>query len=330
MDPSTISQSITSANGILLKQTFDNVEQLIETTAEWSLDFWQLETGRFHGNMLQAITPTWQLTHAQFGRRLKQQGIPPTKLRNIVIPGSPSLQIEWRGHQVNGNSIMVFPLGGELESISNENFDVFVVAIAEEQLAQGVESLDLPELHTLIERVEVVNCAPDTMANLRSRFHYLTQGLETTPDLLYQAAFAHQIEIELIQQILKALNQGTVNLPIPVPRRRKYTIQAAEAYIHDHAYEGLTVGQICKALNISERTLRSAFCARYGIAPKAYLKRYKLTHVHRQLRMANPGATTVGAIANTWGFWHMGQFAKDYFKMFGELPSVTLTSSQRR
>jgi hypothetical protein len=27
-----------------------------------------------------------------------------------------------------------------------------------------------------------------------------------------------------------------------------------------------------------------------------------------------------------WGFWHMGQFAKDYKFMFGQLPSETLNS----
>jgi transcriptional regulator GlxA family with amidase domain len=27
--------------------------------------------------------------------------------------------------------------------------------------------------------------------------------------------------------------------------------------------------------------------------------------------------------ANAWGFWHMGQFAKDYRTLFGELPSQT-------
>jgi AraC family transcriptional regulator, ethanolamine operon transcriptional activator len=35
-------------------------------------------------------------------------------------------------------------------------------------------------------------------------------------------------------------------------------------------------------------------------------------------------AGTIGDIANTWGFWHMGQFAADYRRQFGELPSETL------
>jgi len=29
----------------------------------------------------------------------------------------------------------------------------------------------------------------------------------------------------------------------------------------------------------------------------------------------------IADVANKWGFWHLGQFAKDYRSWFGELPS---------
>jgi len=32
----------------------------------------------------------------------------------------------------------------------------------------------------------------------------------------------------------------------------------------------------------------------------------------------------IADLANEWGFWHMGQFAKDYQRQFGELPRDTL------
>jgi AraC family ethanolamine operon transcriptional activator len=32
----------------------------------------------------------------------------------------------------------------------------------------------------------------------------------------------------------------------------------------------------------------------------------------------------ITGIANSWDGWHMGQFAKDYRRQFGELPSETL------
>ena len=43
----------------------------------------------------------------------------------------------------------------------------------------------------------------------------------------------------------------------------------------------------------------------------------------RDLRACSQGET-ITDIAKRWGFWHMGQFAADYKKQFGELPSETV------
>jgi AraC family ethanolamine operon transcriptional activator len=32
----------------------------------------------------------------------------------------------------------------------------------------------------------------------------------------------------------------------------------------------------------------------------------------------------VHEVAQRWGFWHTGEFAADYCRLFGELPSQTL------
>jgi AraC family ethanolamine operon transcriptional activator len=74
----------------------------------------------------------------------------------------------------------------------------------------------------------------------------------------------------------------------------------------------------------SERTLRRGFRERFGVSPKAYLLAQRLIDVRRTLRTADPDATLVADVANRFGFWHMGQFAADYRKHFGELPSQTL------
>ena len=81
---------------------------------------------------------------------------------------------------------------------------------------------------------------------------------------------------------------------------------------------------MCEASGASWRTLDYAFKERYGISPKAYLQTRQLNAVRRDLRASGPGGDTVRNVAARWGFWHMGQFARDYRKLFGELPSQTL------
>jgi transcriptional regulator GlxA family with amidase domain len=80
---------------------------------------------------------------------------------------------------------------------------------------------------------------------------------------------------------------------------------------------------LCEAAFMSWRSLDRAFKERFGIGPKRYLMYYRLAQLRRQLKNAPPDSR-VSKIANEWGFWHMGQLASDYKKLFEELPSETL------
>ena len=48
----------------------------------------------------------------------------------------------------------------------------------------------------------------------------------------------------------------------------------------------------------------------------------RLNRVRVEL-MRNQKFNKISDIANKWGFWHMGQFAHDYHKLFNEKPSQT-------
>ena len=70
------------------------------------------------------------------------------------------------------------------------------------------------------------------------------------------------------------------------------------------------------------RTLNYAFREIFGVTPKEYLQVTRLDGVRKDLHRREPSAK-ISDIANKWGFWHMGQFAADYRRQFGELPSET-------
>lgn len=98
----------------------------------------------------------------------------------------------------------------------------------------------------------------------------------------------------------------------------------AEQMVLDNLGYPWTIQDLCEKLYVSQRTLRYAFQEYLGMSPMTYLKIQRLNQVRRQLKASRPDQTTVTNIAVQWGFWHMGQFAQDYRKMFGECPSETL------
>ena len=94
--------------------------------------------------------------------------------------------------------------------------------------------------------------------------------------------------------------------------------------MRERADEPVRLSEVVELSGASTRTLRYAFMESFGVSPKDYLHTYRLTQVRRQLRRATPRKSAVSEAANEWGFWHIGQFARDYRRMFGELPSNTL------
>jgi transcriptional regulator GlxA family with amidase domain len=75
---------------------------------------------------------------------------------------------------------------------------------------------------------------------------------------------------------------------------------------------------------VSLRTLYHGFHTCHGVAPMTWLKQRRLSKVHDELRLADPGAVNVTEVATRWGFFHLGRFAADYRARFGLLPSQTL------
>lgn len=88
--------------------------------------------------------------------------------------------------------------------------------------------------------------------------------------------------------------------------------------------ERLSITDLCDIADVSERTLQTAFREILGMSPLAYLKRLRLHRARKDFYREADTALSVTEIAMRWGFWHLGEFSRDYKTCFGELPSETL------
>jgi AraC family ethanolamine operon transcriptional activator len=88
--------------------------------------------------------------------------------------------------------------------------------------------------------------------------------------------------------------------------------------------EPIRIDDFLKAAEVSERTLRRAFCEYFGMGPTRYLRLRQLHQIRRVLKSSDAETTTVTKVLFDQGVSQLGRFASRYQIMFGELPSETL------
>ena len=98
--------------------------------------------------------------------------------------------------------------------------------------------------------------------------------------------------------------------------------------IEDNICEELTVGKLCKDLLVSRRNLEYIFNENIDMSPARYIRALRLNNIRREILTMQH--ENLGDIAAKWGIWHLGRFARDYYQLFGELPSATKGSVGRR
>ena len=108
-------------------------------------------------------------------------------------------------------------------------------------------------------------------------------------------------------------------------RKSTHSVSLALNIIHKSELDGIAAMELCKHTKCSQRTLEKCFTTRFGITPKKYIKCLRLAEVHKGLRNFDAcDYDSIIELAGVNGFWHMGQFAADYRRIYGELPSETL------
>ena len=282
----------------------------------WELDFRQLDSGPLKARAAVLAGAREAALRVRFDRRSHQQGFAP---RGFVVVGLPESPIRWCGADAGPGDIINFNLVNGFEGTSGAGFSGVVLLLSEERLAEVACNLGLdPDLRDLLATRAIWRGAPQTIAALARQLVARFKP-EATDDEDESARLLHQIAPEVLLAHLAASAEA-VESSRPAGRRR--AAHAAVKLLEDPLRQPLRVADLCRATGVSAPTLYRGFLEEFGVGPKEYVRSRYLTGVRRELVTAPPEAL-ISEIANRWGFWHMGQFAADYRRKFGELPSQT-------
>jgi len=276
-----------------------------------------LESGAFYGKVAIVKTPNVMLNNFEINRKVLQLG--------TGIPGfitftiwDPKTVFTWKRHEMKKGMIGVI-WNNEHQSVTGSGFKGLPISVDEHFFTKLCQIKGHPELIDKLIKEELLHVDESKLEELRQLVLFAIQVTDLSEKVALEL-----IENKLISLLIDCLTSTLPEKPSDDLTHSKFS--KVVDYIHDDIVNVTSLHQICERTNIPERTIRRLIRKKYDMSPKKYLTALRLNEVRKMLKMDKEKCTLI-KISSEYNFWHMGQFSRDYKKLFGELPSETLRKS---
>lgn len=153
---------------------------------------------------------------------------------------------------------------------------------------------------------------------------HVVSDLDNGGGLIRNELTVGSLEHALISGLLVAQPHNyTDALNAPSQQPGPGSVRRAVDMIENHPHRALTVSTLAREAGVSVRALQLGFRRHLDTTPTGYLRRVRLQRARVELQGSGDGLT-VSQVACRWGFTHLGRFAAEYRRRYGESPSQTL------
>jgi AraC-like DNA-binding protein len=159
---------------------------------------------------------------------------------------------------------------------------------------------------------------------------FLAEELNDLDDPQTQASLAvRQASRALLTLVLEGQPHNyTAALTEPALDASLRALRRVEECVEAHLSEPLTLGDLAAWGGVGVRTLQLLFQRHRGCTPSAFVRQRRLNAARCDLLAGGPDVS-VTRVAFRWGFNHLGRFAAQYGREFGESPRDTLRRGLR-
>jgi AraC-like DNA-binding protein len=309
-------------------ERFTEFDELARFYAGWRVGVEQLSSGRFEGTVQLSRSDTLYVVEGQFSQAVIVRGSsnPAESTFYLVEPASSAAL--WWGRKLDAGRLVTVGPGAAADYRSARNSRTVGVGVPTELLVRAERRLLGSDPPPTRSGWAAAAPPPEAFAALARRLRRLMASALADPASL-ASPDGHRLEQECLRALVAAAHPATgrprADLPLPA---RSALVGRAEGLMRAHLRDAVGAVDLCAALGVSDRTLRLAFRERYRVGPMVYYKLLRLNAVRAALKAAGPG--TVATVARQWGFHHLGNFAADYRRAFGESPSDTVGRRRSR
>lgn len=321
--PGQMSTGVPATSGLtdyLWRRTFnDPDEQAASVQPFFPQRYHQVGSGPFAGEMTSIDLGGVVLFRERVNRRMIQEG----SMNLLTIAWVPIRTGLFRFNGVNLDPERVVLHGGHDEfEIACDTSEMVGLAVAPEVLTSLLDAASGP--------------AAEVAGGLRFIPTAMAAPLCATVSRALDAADASN---DLPAGCRQALRQELIRLAVAIaelpdaasPKCSNLTharvVRATKRAINSGLAHSLSIAELCRRIGVSRRNLFYAFESVLGISPHQYLQTIRLNAARRALKHRKTDKTLIGDLAWECGFSNPSQFAADYRRRFGELPSETTLRS---
>ncbi|MCO5397637.1 helix-turn-helix domain-containing protein [Ralstonia soli] len=288
----------------------------------WDLQYDQLSCGRFHGVFTEAVLPQMHLFREVTNQTLRQRGAIGPGYIALGVPTTARDDGYFGGQRVRLDTMLVGY--GKIDFCSPAQSDLMGVTV-DAQLLQDLWQRIHADRQVPWSAAPAGLAIPDgVMHALRDRLWRALQMSQVNPALVHDASSARLFQDALLCELLETMSVGMPLTDIKSAAARRKIVQKACDLVLSNPEAPISILDLCSQVGASRRKLQYCFQDALGMGPQRYLRAARLNAVRRELRHAQESGLGVKDIAARWGFWHFSNFAADYKRQFGELPSDTL------
>jgi AraC family ethanolamine operon transcriptional activator len=289
----------------------------------WEQEYHQLSPGRYEGSVTWCSMKGLEFFVETSNQQLHQAGSLPAGSVAMALALECEGQGWISGHPVGRDTLVVLNDQRPLDFRTPITLTVAAIVVAMEDLLRfaGVFECEAAVASALAQGALTL---PGLIAShLRDSLTSVARSVGGD-----RLAMNHGNALAAFRNSLVAGFVNALGSAGPAPRtttrsaaQHRRIVERAVQYMRSHASEPIGVVDICQAVGVHSRVLQYCFNEVFGVAPVNYLRCLRLHQVRREIK-ESPG-TPLGDIAARWGIWHLGRFASDYKRLFGELPSAT-------
>jgi len=287
----------------------------------WDQHYEQLAAGAFHGSLEDLGLDTVHVFREQTQRVVFQHGRTRHDTLTLALPLHCPGEGRFCGAGFDGGAVFVVGPGQDFELITPDRLDLLAVSVDIASLHREAETAGQP-LTLPRTGAQAIPTPPTATRALRELLLTALDCAQRAPDALPHEELQWQIQQAVCSVLHHDPGQQVDARALATARARRRLVGAARAWLLQRVHEPVDVPALCKALQVSRRTLQYSFEDVLGMPPASYLRAMRLNGVRNDLRLA--AVPSVADAAARWGFWHLPRFAGDYRALFGELPSRTL------